>query len=74
MVQFDDTGIKNRWRREWTVKVVGGEKLSLFMRKILTPGVARCTVCRPQVNYSSRGQVALGDRVGTANHKALETL
>ena len=29
-------------------KVVGREKLSLFMRKILTPGVAYCTLCHPQ--------------------------
>ena len=45
--KFDDTGIlKKSWRWEWTEKVVGGEKISLFLRKILTPGVAYCTLCR----------------------------
>ena len=54
--------------------MVGGEKLSLFMRKILTPGVEYCIVCRLEVNYSSRGEVALEDHVRTAKHKALETV
>ena len=47
--KFDDTGIiKKSWRWEWTEKVVGGEKIALFLRKILTPGVAYCTLCRQE--------------------------
>ena len=51
--KFDDTGIKKSWRWEWTEKVVSGEKLSLFMRKILSLGVAYCNLCHQEVNYSS---------------------
>ena len=39
-------------------RVVGREKISLFTRKILTPGVA-CTLCHQEVNYSGRRKVAL---------------
>ena len=46
--------------------VVGREKLSLFMRKILTPGVAYCTLRCQQVNYFSRGKVVLEDHVRMA--------
>ena len=49
---------------------MSGEKLSLFMRKILSPGVAYCNLCCQEVNYSSCGKVVLEDCVRTAKCKS----
>ena len=46
--------------------MVGEEKFSLFLRKILTLGVAYCTLCLQEANCSSRGRAALEDHVRTA--------
>ena len=50
--KFDNIGIKNSWRWEWMENVVSREKLFLFMRKIITPGVTYCTLCHQEINYS----------------------
>ena len=50
--------------------MVGGEELSLFMRKILSLGVADFTLCRQEVNYSSHRKVVLEDHVRMAKHKS----
>ena len=50
--------------------MVGGEELSLFMRKILTLGVAYCTLCRQEVNHSSHRKGMLEDHVRMAEHKS----
>ena len=68
--KFDDTGIKKSLRWGMDGEVVNMEKLSLFMRKILSPGVAYCNLCRQEVSYCSRGKVVLEYHVRMAKCKS----
>ena len=67
---FDEKGVKNSWRWEWTEKFFKDERLGTHIRKIQKPGTAVCVICNREINYALRGRVALQDHCSTAKHKA----
>lgn len=66
---LDDQSIKNQWRWNWLDVIVDGFKLEDCVKKIDKPGHAFCSYCNKQINYSSRGIIALKNHVSTDLHR-----
>ena len=45
------------------------ERLGRHIRKVLTPGRAYCVVCQRDLNYGSKGRIALIDHVKGEQHQ-----
>lgn len=54
-VKAIDNGVKNAWRWCWLEKMVEGDYVRHFIRKIRAPGLARCELCSKDISYGSRG-------------------
>ncbi len=72
-----DSGVKNKWNWNWlqhSVEVqlekhgVKTFKLEAIFQKIDVPGKAWCTTCESEINYGSRGRVAMIDHVKGKSH------
>ena len=66
---FNESGIKNKWRWEWcgnSVKVKSNpdmfERIGEHIRKLSSAGTARCVLCPADIMYSLHGCVALSDK------------
>lgn len=64
-----DKGMKNGWKWEWLERSVEGTQLGQFMRKLNVPGVALCSICQSEINYSGRGWNSLGQHVKKKKHR-----
>ena len=65
---FDETGVKNPWNWHWLDRTHLNRRIGEVIRKLQTPGMAYCTLCRKEINYHSRGVLALDQHVKTAIH------
>ena len=77
---FDDSSSKNKWRWEWTDKLVKVqsvsdeekekfERIGQHIRKVDVVGRARCVLCLAEIVYNFRGCVALTEHLTTKKHR-----
>ena len=70
-----DKSVKNKFSYRWLEKAVTVKDLTVRLfediKKINVPGQAQCRLCSKQINYGSRGFVAIQDHVKSDKHLKL---
>ena len=65
-----DKGVKNRWREDWLNEVDKiGKPLSLWCRKLNSPGVAICLLCKTEIRYGKNGKKVLKRHANEDTHQ-----
>ena len=71
-----DKDCKNKWLWTWLEKsadIVEGVKCADFIRKLPFAGLAYCTWCMSEINYASRGWLALKSHACCKKHRGCMT-
>ena len=78
-IKDTDRSVKNKFSFKWLERTVdiklAGEAIKVYLgddfMKCDLPGQALCNLCSKQINYGSRGAVALEDHVRSSKHISL---
>lgn len=67
-----DKDIKNKFRWDWLeARDDDGHYLSDYIRKLDTPGQAKCIICNDIIKYASSGKKAVVGHGNSKNHKQI---